>query len=109
MIKKSNTMTKSVVTMVDDKHSIGRAVVSNDIITYILQVFGMKIHRITYSRTMKVLGLHWALVKTTRRTYASYRTNSIREFLIDLDLIQKGMNARDSDEIFVFLMNHIAI
>ena len=52
---------------------------------------------------MASLGLRWAPIKAARRTYASYRTKAIRDYLITLDKYVKMIEAGDSKKVFIFM------
>ena len=83
--KLNNDLLKVIAIYVDEIHSKGKAVISNGVNFHLLHNFGVDIHRTTYGRATKRIGLNWSPIQKTTRTYASYRVHTIREFLTDLD------------------------
>lgn len=92
-----------VVKMVDEVHSTGKVVVSNMVAGLILNIFGIIIHRTTAGRVMRELGLEWKAIVGVgqERTYAAYRTRSIRDYLIALDRYAKLID-NSEDYVFIF-------
>ena len=76
---------KDIEIYADGIHSKGKDVISNGVKCHLLPNFGVDVHQKTCCRAVKRIGLNWIPIKKTPRTYASYRVQPIREFLIDLD------------------------
>ena len=83
-------------------HSKGKVVVARAIIAHILSKFNMKVHRSTVGRLMKKMGFIWSAVKIEQRSYASYRSRSIRDYLIALDRYVKLMARGEGNYVFIF-------
>ena len=79
---------KSVRTMMDEVYSEGKVVVANMVVAHILKEFDMEVHRTTTGRLVKKLGFTWGPIKDQPKNYAAYRTRSIRDYLIDLDIYE---------------------
>ena len=87
---------------VDEKHSTGKAVITNDVVTYFLEKGAMLVHRTIVGRAVDRMGLTWVPIRAARRKYASYPINAIRDCLISLDGYVKMINSGDSEYVFIF-------
>jgi len=93
--KENTKMTEGILVditkFVDDCHSIGKAVVARDIRAMLFEKHGMNVHRTTVGRAVKKLGLSYSPIGRAKRTYASYRVQAIKDYLISLDGYYKKM------------------
>ena len=100
--KVTGEMLKGIAKLVDEQHSKGKAIVARDIVAYLLENCYLRIHQTTAGRTLKGMGITWSPIKKAKRSYASYRIASIRDFLIKLDLYERDMQEGNGVYIKVF-------
>ena len=94
----------SIAKLTDDIHSEGETVTSRKVRAHLFEKFeGLQVHKSTVTRTMKKLGLSWSPIGRAKRTYASYRINEIKKYLIALDRNIRDMQTNsECNKIFVF-------
>ena len=93
---------RDIVSFVDDTHAKCKAVVARDIVAHVFDNHQMNIDRRTAGRELSKLGLTWAPIRTAKRTYASYRKQAVKDYLIGLDGYIRDMNKGKSNNIFIF-------
>ena len=93
---------KSIATMIDEVNITGNVVVARMAIVHILKESNVKVYWTIVGRLVKKLCFVQGPINYQLKSYASYRTRSIREYLVALDKDMKVMTSGDIDYVFIF-------
>ena len=88
--------------MVNKNNPEGKADVAMNISTFSLNKFLLKVQRTTAGCILKLLGLVYSPIHSARIKYASYRAQSIRDNLIDLNMYEQQIFAGNINFVYVF-------
>ena len=87
---------------IDGEHNKGRMAVRRKLVAFLIDTYQVRIHNVTAGRIMKKLGLRWSTIIPSARSYASYRSKAISDYLISLDRYVKDIDGGDSDFVCIF-------
>ena len=76
--------------------------ISNNIVALLLDRFTLIAHWVTAGKFLKKSGLSFTLVEGAQRTYDTYRSKALRDFLISVDKLERKIIAGKNDVIEVF-------
>ena len=97
------TILMHVATTVYEVHSSGKAVVAKDVINFLIEHYALIVSRTTVGRMMKTMVPSWTPIQKEKRTYVSYRQQSIRNNLIELDKYVTDIATGTSDTVVIFM------